>query len=65
MSNVAGLTEGELFQRPAGCLGPEEVDEDSLDEDPHRVHDQELPADAVDGVQADGVHVCAEELGTR
>ena len=62
MSVCRKLTERELFQRPAGRLGPEEVDEDALDEDPHRVHDQELPADAVHGVQADGVHVCAEEL---
>jgi hypothetical protein len=56
------LTEGEFFKGPAGRLGPEEVDENTLDEDPDRVYDQELPADTVLGVQTNRVDVGAEEL---
>ncbi len=53
------LTEGELLERAAGGLGPQEVDHEGLDDDPAAVDEEELPADIA---EADGVDVGSEEL---
>lgn len=53
-----GLTEGQLFQSAAACLGVQEVDNAEFDKDPATVDGKILP---LDGVERNGVDVGGEK----